>query len=36
MSAFISFPQVIGHEVVATVDQAGPDVRASNPARGSC
>jgi threonine dehydrogenase-like Zn-dependent dehydrogenase len=25
MSAFISFPQVMGHEVVATVDQAGPD-----------
>ena len=25
MSAFISFPQVMGHEVVATVDQAGPE-----------
>jgi threonine dehydrogenase-like Zn-dependent dehydrogenase len=25
MSAFISFPQVMGHEVVATVDSAGPD-----------
>jgi threonine dehydrogenase-like Zn-dependent dehydrogenase len=27
MSAFISFPQVLGHEVVATVDDAGPAVR---------
>ena len=25
MSAFISFPQVMGHEVVATVDQAGTE-----------
>jgi threonine dehydrogenase-like Zn-dependent dehydrogenase len=25
MSAFISFPQVMGHEVVATVDEAGPE-----------
>ena len=25
MSAFISFPQVMGHEVVATVDAAGPE-----------
>lgn len=25
MTAFISFPQVLGHEVVATVEQAGPD-----------
>ena len=25
MTAFISFPQVLGHEVVATVDEAGPD-----------
>jgi len=25
MSAFISFPQVLGHEVVATVEAAGPD-----------
>lgn len=25
MSVFISFPQVLGHEVVATVDEAGPD-----------
>ncbi len=25
MTAFISFPQVLGHEVVATVDDAGPD-----------
>ncbi|MGH9111278.1 MAG: zinc-dependent alcohol dehydrogenase [Acidimicrobiales bacterium] len=24
MTAFISFPQVLGHEVVATIDQAGP------------
>lgn len=26
MTAFISFPQVLGHEVVATVDQLGPEV----------
>jgi threonine dehydrogenase-like Zn-dependent dehydrogenase len=26
MSAFISFPQVLGHEVVATVEDAGPEV----------
>ncbi|MEY2431735.1 MAG: hypothetical protein QOC92_1460 [Acidimicrobiaceae bacterium] len=26
MTAFISFPQVLGHEVVATVDQVGPDI----------
>jgi threonine dehydrogenase-like Zn-dependent dehydrogenase len=26
MTAFISFPQVLGHEVVATVEQAGPAV----------
>jgi threonine dehydrogenase-like Zn-dependent dehydrogenase len=26
MSAFISFPQVLGHEVVATIDEAGPGV----------
>ncbi len=25
MSAFISFPQVMGHEVVATVEEAGPE-----------
>lgn len=25
MSAFISFPQVLGHEVVATVEEAGPE-----------
>ena len=25
MTAFISFPQVLGHEVVATVSEAGPD-----------
>ena len=28
MTAFISFPQVLGHEVVATVEQAGPAVGA--------
>lgn len=27
MTAFISFPQVLGHEVVATVEEAGPAVR---------
>ena len=27
MTAFISFPQVLGHEVVGVVDQAGPAVR---------
>jgi len=27
MTAFISFPQVLGHEVVAVVDEAGPAVR---------
>jgi threonine dehydrogenase-like Zn-dependent dehydrogenase len=26
MSAFISFPQVLGHEVVATIEEAGPGV----------
>ncbi|HEY8525247.1 MAG TPA: zinc-binding dehydrogenase [Acidimicrobiales bacterium] len=26
MTAFISFPQVLGHEVVATVEEAGPGV----------
>jgi len=26
MTAFISFPQVLGHEVVATVDELGPQV----------
>lgn len=26
MTAFISFPQVLGHEVVATVDRIGPEV----------
>ena len=25
MTAFISFPQVLGHEIVATVEDAGPD-----------
>jgi len=27
MTAFISFPQVLGHEVVGVVDTAGPAVR---------
>jgi threonine dehydrogenase-like Zn-dependent dehydrogenase len=27
MSAFISFPQVLGHEVVATIEDAGPATR---------
>ena len=27
MTAFISFPQVLGHEVVATVERVGPGVR---------
>ncbi len=27
MTAFITFPQVLGHEVVATVGQVGPGVR---------
>jgi threonine dehydrogenase-like Zn-dependent dehydrogenase len=31
MTAFISFPQVLGHEVVATVDEAGPDVGGVEP-----
>ena len=29
MTAFISFPQVLGHEVVATVEEAGPDAGVS-------
>lgn len=29
MTAFISFPQVLGHEVVATVEDAGPDAGVS-------
>ena len=33
MTAFISFPQVLGHEVVATVEDAGPDAgRRAGPA----
>jgi threonine dehydrogenase-like Zn-dependent dehydrogenase len=31
MTAFISFPQVLGHEVVATVDEAGPAVGGVEP-----
>jgi threonine dehydrogenase-like Zn-dependent dehydrogenase len=31
MTAWISFPQVLGHEVVATVERVGPDVRARRP-----
>jgi threonine dehydrogenase-like Zn-dependent dehydrogenase len=31
MTALISFPQVLGHEVVATVERVGPDVRARRP-----
>jgi threonine dehydrogenase-like Zn-dependent dehydrogenase len=36
MTAFISFPQVLGHEVVATVEEAGPDagVAPGTPGRG--
>ncbi len=29
MTAFISFPQVLGHEVVATIERAGPAVAAA-------
>ena len=36
MTAFISFPQVLGHEVVATVDEAGPERGAASRASGSC
>ena len=31
MTAFISFPQVLGHEVVATVEEAGPAVDTVEP-----
>ena len=31
MTAFISFPQVLGHEVVATVEEIGPDVEGIEP-----
>ena len=31
MTAFISFPQVLGHEVVATVEQVGPGGRRPRP-----
>lgn len=31
MTAFISFPQVLGHEVVATVDQIGPAAEGFEP-----
>jgi threonine dehydrogenase-like Zn-dependent dehydrogenase len=31
MTAYISFPQVLGHEVVATVERVGPAVRARRP-----
>jgi threonine dehydrogenase-like Zn-dependent dehydrogenase len=31
MTAFITFPQVLGHEVVATVEEVGPDVRGIEP-----
>ena len=31
MTAFISFPQVLGHEVVATVDELGPAVEGFEP-----
>lgn len=31
MTALISFPQVLGHEVVGTVDAVGPGVRARRP-----
>ena len=37
MTAFISFPQVLGHEVVGTVDaRSGRPSRASSRASGSC
>ena len=36
MTAFISFPQVLGHEVVATVEDAGPEAgRRGRPAGGA-
>jgi threonine dehydrogenase-like Zn-dependent dehydrogenase len=31
MTAFISFPQVLGHEVVGTVDEVGPEVEGVEP-----
>ncbi|HEX5614699.1 MAG TPA: zinc-binding dehydrogenase [Acidimicrobiia bacterium] len=31
MTAFISFPQVLGHEVVGTVERVGPDARGVEP-----
>jgi threonine dehydrogenase-like Zn-dependent dehydrogenase len=31
MTAWISFPQVLGHEVVATVERVGPGVRSRRP-----
>ena len=31
MTAFISFPQVLGHEVVATIEALGPDVEGFEP-----
>jgi len=31
MTALISFPQVLGHEVVGTVDRVGPSVRSLRP-----
>src|SRR5437868_612829 len=31
MTALISFPQVLGHELVATVDEVGPDARGVEP-----
>jgi threonine dehydrogenase-like Zn-dependent dehydrogenase len=31
MTAFISFPQVLGHEVVATIDELGPAVEGFEP-----
>ncbi|HYZ98789.1 MAG TPA: alcohol dehydrogenase catalytic domain-containing protein [Acidimicrobiales bacterium] len=33
MTAFVSFPQVLGHEVVATVDEAGSGVDGLEPGR---
>jgi threonine dehydrogenase-like Zn-dependent dehydrogenase len=31
MTAFISFPQVLGHEVIATIEELGPDVEGFEP-----
>ena len=36
MTAFISFPQVLGHEVVADVVEVGPAATASRSATASC